>query len=322
MTTKTALQTALLCQLVFLLSACITPTNKSTVVIRSIQDCPTCPRVMILPPGTFIMGSPDDEPFRDADEGPATPITIAKPFALGRTEVTRGQFAAFVAATGYEAEPRCMVWTGGKLEMVEGKSWRDPGMPQTDNHPVACVSWTDANNYVRWLSRTTGQVYRLPSNAEWEYGARGGTLSAYAFEGGENEACTYGNIGDESAKKAVPTWRTAECDDGVGLGTAPVANYKSNAYGLHDMVGNVWEWIADCYRPSYDGSPSDGSAWGAANQCGVAFDRGGGFSNLIQGHLRVANRSRAPSPDNPAYSLGFRVARDLTPTEIARAATR
>jgi formylglycine-generating enzyme required for sulfatase activity len=277
-----------------------------------IQDCPTCPPMIVLPAGTFVMGSPDTEANRDADEGPATSVTIAKAFAIGRTEVTRGQFAAFVTATGYQAAQQCMVWSGAKLEMTPGKSWRDPGISQTDDHPVVCVSWRDAAAYAAWLSKTTGKNYRLPSNAEWEYAARGNTQSADAFPGGEDDACAYANIADLTAKKAVPAWRAANCDDGVGLGTAKVGSYKPNGYGVYDTVGNVWEWIADCYHPTYDGAPTDGSAWGSAAECGVAFDRGGGFSNLIQGHLRAANRSRAPSPDNPAYSLGFRVARDVT----------
>jgi len=279
---------------------------------RALQDCPTCPQMVVVPAGAFIMGSPGSEPNRDADEGPVTSVTIAKPFAIGRTEVTRGQFAAFIKATGYQAAQQCMVWSGTKLEMTAAKSWRDPGIAQTDDHPVVCVSWRDAAAYAAWLSTATGETYRLPSNAEWEYAARGGTQSAYAFPGGEDDACAYANIADATAKRAVPAWRAADCDDGVGLGTAQVGSYKPNGFGITDTVGNVWEWIADCYHPNYDGAPTDGSAWGSAGDCGAAFDRGGGFSNLIQGHLRAANRSRAPSPDNPAYSLGFRVARDVT----------
>ncbi len=302
-----------------LLSACMLPT-KQVGVIRSVQDCPTCPKMVVIPAGKFTMGSPEDEPTRDADEGPTTEVTIAKPFAIGRTEVTRGEFAAFVQATGYRAAQQCMVWNGAKLEMVAGKSWQDPGITQTDDHPVVCVSWRDATEYALWLRDTRGNNYRLPSNAEWEYAARGGTQSAYAFPGGEDDACEFANIADDSAKREVAQWRTANCNDGVGLGTAKVGSYKPNGFGIYDTVGNVWEWIADCYHPTYDGAPTDGRAWGQATDCGTAFDRGGGFSNLIAGHLRAANRSRAPSPDNPAYSLGFRVARDLTPDEAQHVA--
>ena len=306
-----------LCLLMGLLASCaLNQQNKAQ--LRAVQDCPTCPKLVVIPAGHLDVGSPLDEPDRDLDEGPAYQVTIAVPFAMGATEVTRAQFAAFVKASGYDAARQCMVWTGSKIEMVAGRSWQDPAIPQTDQHPVVCVSWRDAVAYVAWLRKTTGKNYRLPSNAEWEYAARGGTLSAYAFPGGEGEACAYGNIGDETAKRDVPAWRTASCSDGVGLGTIKVGSYRPNGYGLYDTVGNVWEWIADCYHPTYEGAPNDGSAWGLASDCGVAFDRGGGFSNLIQGHLRAANRSRAPSPDNTAYSLGFRVARELMPAELSQ----
>ncbi len=290
-------------------------------VIRSVQDCATCPRMVLIPPGSFTMGSPDDEPNRDADEGPAHQVMIAQSFAMGRTEVTRGEFGAFIKATDYEPVAQCMVWTGAKLEMVPGKSWQDANIPQTDEHPVVCVSWWDADSYAQWLSKTTGNKYRLPNEAEWEYAVRGGTQSAYAFPGGENDVCAYGNVADASAQKEVPQWRVVDCDDGVGLGTAKVGSYQPNGYGLYDTVGNVWEWMGDCYHATFEGAPADGTAWSSAALCGIAFDRGGGFSNLIPGNLRAANRSRAPSPDNGVYSLGFRVARDLTPDELMRAPT-
>ena len=288
-------------------------------VFRSVQDCATCPKMVLIPPGSFTMGSPDDEPNRDADEGPAHQVTIAQSFAMGRTEVTRGEFAAFIKATGYEPVAGCLVWNGAKLELAADKSWQDASIPQTDEHPVVCVSWWDADSYVQWLSKTTGNTYRLPNEAEWEYAVRGGTQSAYAFPGEVDDVCAYGNVADASAKKDVPQWRVVDCDDGVGLGTAKVGSYQPNGYGLYDTVGNVWEWMGDCYHATFEGAPADGSAWSSAGLCGIAFDRGGGFSNLIPGNLRAANRSRAPSPDNGVYSLGFRVARDLTPEELKRA---
>jgi formylglycine-generating enzyme required for sulfatase activity len=287
------------------------PTRAPAPGGETFRDCADCPSMVVLPAGRFEMGSQPDEPNRDADEGPAIEVNLGKPFAIGRFEVTRGQFAAFVRATGYVATAQCLVWTGERLEAVAGRSWRDPLIVQRDDHPVVCVSWRDATAYAAWLARSTGQSYRLPSNAEWEYAARGGTPGAYAFPGGETGACAYGNVGDRRAKAAVPAWRTADCDDGVGFGTAPVGSYAPNGFGLHDTMGNVWEWMADCYHANYAGTPTDGSAWGAAGDCGEAFDRGGGFTSLFPGHLRAANRSKAPSPDTAAYSLGFRVARDV-----------
>jgi len=275
------------------------------------QDCADCPPMIVVPAGGFAMGSPTDEPDRDPDEGPTRMVTFSRPFAIGQYEVTRGEYAAFVRATNRPDPPQCLVWTGTRLEAVAGKSWRDAGIAQDDDHPVACVSWRDAAAYAAWLAMRTGQPYRLPSEAEWEYAARGGVSAAYAFEGGETNACAYGNIGDRRAKAAVPAWRTADCDDGIGFGTARVGSYRPNAYGLYDTTGNVWEWVADCYRPNFDGAPVDGSAWGNGGECNAVLDRGGGFSSLGVGHLRAANRSKAPSPDQPVYTLGFRIARDL-----------
>jgi formylglycine-generating enzyme required for sulfatase activity len=298
------------------LSACATPQAAKSVG-ESFRDCTDCPKMVLVPAGQFRMGSPEDERPRDADEGPQRAVTIAKPFAIGRTEVTRGEFAKFVAATGRTMPQECVVWENGKIGMGPA-NWRAPGFAQSDNHPVVCITWRDAAAYAAWLAKETGKPYRLPSEAEWEYAARGGTQSDYTFPGGEDAACAYGNVADRAAKAAMPNWRTANCDDGVGFGTAKVASYKPNGFGLYDTVGNVWEWVADCYRPNFEGAPIDGSAWGDAGACGAALDRGGGWTNLMPGHLRAANRSRAPSPDNPAASLGFRVARGLTPDETVK----
>ncbi len=294
-----------------LLTACARVTHSSAE--ESFQDCPHCPAMVAIKAGAaFTMGSPSDEPDRGDDEGPTRQVSFPAPYAIGRTEVTRGEFAAFVADTGHGLSKRCLIWDGSQLAQVAGKSWQDPGYPQTDAHPMVCVSWRDATAYARWLAEQTGYAYRLPSEAEWEYGARGGTQTAYAFPAAAT-ACDYGNISDERAVQDVPQWNKLDCDDGVGFGTAPVASYQANGYGLYDTVGNVWEWVADCYADNYTGAPRDGSARGSAGSCGVALDRGGGFSNIFPGHLRAANRSRAPSPDVAVYSLGFRVARSVEP---------
>ncbi len=293
-----------------LLMACARITDSA--VDESFRDCPHCPAMVVIPAGTFTMGSPLDEPDRGHDEGPTRQVSFGAAFAIGRTEVTRGEFAAFVAATGHALSNDCLIWDGSRLAEVAGKSWQDPGYPQTDEHPMVCVSWRDASAYARWLGEQTGYAYRLPSEAEWEYAARGGTQAAYAFPA-TAMACDYGNISDQRAAQAVPQWNNLDCDDGVGFGTAPVASYQANGYGLYDTVGNVWEWVADCYADNYTDAPRDGSARGDAGRCGVALDRGGGFSNIFPGHLRAANRSRAPSPDVAVYSLGFRVARPVEP---------
>ncbi len=281
----------------------------------SFRDCPTCPEMVVIPAGQFQMGAPPDEPDRGDDEGPVRMVTIAESFAIGRYEVTRGEFAEFIEDTGWLMSQTCLVWDGSRVNRVVGKSWEDPNYPVTDQHPMVCVSWRDADGYAKWLSAKTGHAYRLPAEAKWEYATRGGTQTAYAFPGDESNACAYGNVSDASAQRDVPQWNAVDCDDGVGFGAAPVGSYLPNGYGLYDTMGNVWEWMADCYRPSFDGAPVDGSAWGRGGTCGVVLDRGGGFSNVFPGHLRAANRSRGPSPDVAVYSLGFRLERTLTAEE-------
>lgn len=256
------------------------------------------------------MGSPPTEAFRGEDEGPVRTVTFDRPFWIGVHEITIAEYAAFLSASGYRQQEGCLVFDGARLSIAAERHWRDPGYPVTDDHPVTCVSWNDAQAYTEWLSTRTGATYRLPSEAEWEYAARAGSKNAYSFSGGEDAACDFGNVSDASAQREVPAWNAVDCDDGVGFGTSPVGRYQANAFGLMDTVGNVWEWAADCYYGHYGGGPTDGSARGSASDCGRALDRGGGFSNVFPGHLRSANRSQAPSPDIRVYSLGFRVVRE------------
>lgn len=294
------------------LAGCVSGTPQ---VGDSFNDCKDCPEMVVVPAGQFEMGSPSDEKHRDSDEGPVRTITHTKPFAIGKYEVTRTQFAAFVNATDHSGSARCLIWNGTQLAFHDTNSWLDPDNPRRENHPMVCVSWWDAVAYAEWLSETTGHIYRLPAEAEWEYAARSGTQTAYSFAGDEDNACAYANVSDLSAKVAVPAWNAVNCDDGIGFSTAPVGSYLPNGFGLHDTIGNVWEWQADCYRDSFEGAPTDGSAWGNGGLCNAVLDRGGGFSNIFPGHLRTANRSKAPSPDVAAYSLGFRLVRELDPAQ-------
>lgn len=256
------------------------------------------------------MGSPPGEPDRGEDEGPVREVIFAEDFFIGVHEVTVAEYAAFLRQSGHRQSSGCLIFDGTRLSEAAERNWRVPGYDVTQDHPVTCVSWYDAAAYAAWLSERTGANYRLPSEAEWEYAARGGSTDAYGFPGGEAAACEYGNVSDASAQREVPAWNAVDCDDGVGFGTSAVGSYRPNGFGLKDTVGNVWEWVADCYHDNYVGAPTDGSARGSAADCGRALDRGGGFSNVFPGHLRSANRSQAPSPDIRVYSLGFRVVRE------------
>ena len=245
------------------------------------RDCAGCPEMVVVPSGSYRMGSPADEAERDADEGPVRGVTIGEPFAVGRYEVTFAQWDACYRAGGCSHRPDDQGWGRG-------------------SRPVVDVSWLDAQAYVRWLSGEMGHSYRLPSEAEWEYAARAGTTTRYWWGDG---------IGRNRAN----------CD-GCGSAwdarqTAPVGSFSANAFGLHDVHGNVWEWVQDCRdRNNYVGAPRDGSAheWSGCDARGI---RGGSWqSGTIPRYLRSANRGQHTADSRSslgAASVGFRVVRSL-----------
>lgn len=291
---------------------------------EAFRDCADCPTMVVIPAGEFLMGSPPKEKPRRESEGPQHAVTIAKPFALGKYEVTYGQYAKFVTATGHVSGKSCVVWTG-KIggEPLTGKSWKDPNFPQGDDSPVTCITWGDGKAYAAWLSKTTGHRYDLPTEAQWEYAARAGTTGASSIPTGPGDtACKYANTSDLSAKEngGGPDWKYAQCYDGYGARTAPVGQYEPNPFGLHDMYGNVWEWIEDCWHDSYVGAPTDGSAW-ITEDCGTRVVRGSSLS-APPDNLRSSVRSRGgiearmdmdidAVPDWHNWNLGIRVMREL-----------
>ena len=255
------------------------------------RDCPECPELVVVPSGSFMMGSPASEAGRDDDEGPVRRVTIAAPFAVGAREVTRGEFARFVSATGRSMGGSCWTREDGEWENRSGRHWRSPGFRQGDDHPVVCVDWDDARAYVSWLSRETGQGYRLLSESEWEYVARSGTSTRYWW-------------GDGIGRNRANCVRCGSRWDR----TAPVGSFSANGFGLHDVHGNVWEWVEDCWNGSYAGAPRDGSAW-ESGDCSARVLRGGSWVNG-PGLLRSAIRGRDGTDDRGSY-FGFRVARTL-----------
>lgn len=268
----------------------------------SFQDCPACPRMVVIPGGVFEMGSSGGGEDT-ADERPRHPVRLASAFALGAFEVTRGQFADFVAATGYDASDSCNALVEGEWRLQSGRSWRDPGFPQADDHPVVCVSWEDAQAYVAWLSKVTGMRYRLPSEAEWEYASRAGGDGDFTWSSGlTHELANYGRD---------------RCCGGLATGrdrwefTAPAGSFPANAFGLYDDRGNAWEWLEDCYHENYDRAPADGSA--RRTDCSLADRRSlrGGSWGDGPPLLRSAYRLRGPLAGR-YFTLGFRVARDFT----------
>lgn len=262
------------------------------------RDCANCPEMIVVPEGRFTMGSPSREEGRDEDEGPQRTVNIRSPLAVGVYEVTFREWDACVEAGG------CGGYRPGNAGWGRG------------NRPVIYVSWEDAQGYVRWLSRETGQPYRLLSEAEWEYVARAGTQTARYWGEEETRQCRHGNGFDQDGARsdrgrdlmAQYDWlQPVSCSDGYE-GTAPVGSYPANAFGLHDVLGNVWEWTQDCWNDSYSGAPTDGTAW-LRGDCSRRVLRGGSWYDL-PGGLRSANRSRNQT-GNRNSNIGFRVARTI-----------
>lgn len=272
------------------------------------RDCADCPEMVVVPPGRFVMGSPDSdmESWSAEREGPPHEVSIPRAFAVGRTEITRAQYAAFVAASGREGSPAggCFHWTGAAWENNPVLDWRNPGFAQQEDEPVVCVAWRDAQAYVEWLAAKTGRPYRLLSEAEWEYAARAGTTTTRFWGDKVDAGCAYANLGDRSMYRELNITPFADCNDGYAR-TAPAGRFLPNAFGLYDMLGNVWEWTADCWREGYAGASADGTAW-TAEPCARRTNRGAGWNSHPR-NVRSSNRgSYAPVPYE---SVGIRVAR-------------
>ncbi len=238
------------------------------------RDAADLPEMVVIPAGRFLMGSPQGEAGRSGAEGPQHEVTIARPFAVGRYAVTFDQWDACVAAGGCKQKPGDKGWGRGR-------------------RPVINVSWEDAQAYVAWLMKKTGKGYRLLSEAEWEYAARAGGTTAYPW--GQEPGTNRANFNDSGSQ-----WS--------GKQTAPVGSFAPNAFGLYDMIGNVWEWTQDCWNESYAGAPADGSPW-LKGECGRRVVRGGSW-NYTPVIARAAFRNWVV-PGSRNYYQGFRLARTL-----------
>ena len=282
------------------------PAAVSTLATGEIfRDCPTCPLMKVLPPGTFKQGSAPDDPEAQPFEQPQHPVAIAYPFGIGVYEVTLGEFKEFVDATSRKLAG-CSVYEGSWTQRPD-LGWSNVGYPQTSTHPVACVSWRDAREYAHWLSLKTGQSYRLPSASEWEYAARAGSAAPRPWGANTELACDNANVADESAERRYPGWKVHPCSDGY-VYSAPVGLFAPNAFGLYDMLGNVFEWVQDCWHPDYRNAPSDGSAW-LGGDCTQHDLRGGSWFTSPQ-YVSVAARNRFEE-DYRSNSIGLRLVREV-----------
>jgi formylglycine-generating enzyme required for sulfatase activity len=228
------------------------PSSTAKLFHDRLKDGSLGPKMVWIPAGSFRMG--DIHGGGDSDEKPVHEVSINR-FAMSRTEVTVGEFRRFVDATGYKTEAEkgknCRTYKNGSWGWVKDVNWRNPNFSQDDNHPVVCVSWTDATAYVEWLSQQTGKQYRLPTEAEWEYAARAGTETTRYWGNEPDEACRYANVHDRTSKKENGFgWTHHNCTDGYAK-TAPVGSFKPNDLGLFDMLGNVWEWTCSTVANRY-----------------------------------------------------------------------
>jgi formylglycine-generating enzyme required for sulfatase activity len=284
----------------------------------SFKECAECPEMVVVPAGTFAMGSPADEPGRKPIEGPVHHVDISRPFAVGRYPVTRFQYAAFVGATGprpgqlcvsvrlatekdaeqltYPGAPRTrpgLTLIGESRTGPDGYTFERPGFAQAGDHPGVCISWDDAMTYIAWLNQKTGRSYRLLSEAEREYVARAGTQTEFWW--GPDPSPELANY------QAEDEWRIT--------GTVSVLRYAPNAFGLYQVYGNVSDWVADCWNDSYAGAPADGSAW-LSGDCGDRIVRGGGWLSR-PAEIRAAARYQVPQHARSSFFGAIRVARDL-----------
>ena len=245
---------------------------------ETFKDCPECPEMVVIPAGRFRMGDQSDSGY--ADQTPVHAVSIGSMFAVGKFEVTFDEWGACVAAGGCGGyRPKDQGWGRG-------------------NRPVISVSWDDAKAYVDWLSRQTGNQYRLLSEAEWEYAARAGTPTRFS---------TGWTITTDQANF-----------DGKGFGgsaglekTFPVGSFPANAFGLYDLHGNVWEWVEDCWHGNYQGAPSDGSTWTRAGNCEWRVVRGGSWRSYFFQTFHSASRGSLSPAYRDGSDGGFRVAMDL-----------
>jgi formylglycine-generating enzyme required for sulfatase activity len=288
----------------------VTPPPANLKPGQVFKDCADCPEMVVIPGGSFMMGSPDSESGRDSSEGPQHKETIPRAFAMSKFEVTVEQYKRFMDATGRDPGATCWYYRDEAEEWLpkEGRTFSDPGFTQTKTDPALCLNYGDARAYAAWLSKVTGQTYRLPGEAEWEYAARAGTKTARYWGDSDKDQCAYANGADQMWNKKYPKdpGFNPACSDGYAF-TAPVGKFKPNAFGLYDMLGNSWELTQDCLTGSYSTNDSMGvPQLGACEKRairGASYGRGSKF-------LRAATRG-GMKEDVRGVTNSIRLVREL-----------
>ncbi len=274
--------------------------GQTVIAAEAERDCNTCPAFVRIPPGTFLLGSPSDEPGRGRNEGPQVQVTLPRAFAMTVAEISRAEFAAFVDDTGYRIDRPCFVYDGLSWKPQNGFDWRNPGFRQGPDHPAVCINEADAKAYARWLNRQTGARYRLPSEAEWEYAAKAGETGAIPLD----RLC---GIANGAARESSFEYRNTACRDPHPT-TAPAGAYPTNAFGLTGLLGNALEWTGDCYAPGHEGADPTGVAR-QDGDCRYRVMRGGNWAAAPQ-HLRPSNRG-VNAPGDRWATNGFRLVREI-----------
>ncbi len=275
------------------------------------------PRMVVIPIGRFLMGSPESEQGRKRSEGPQRELSFPLGFAMGQTEVTVGDYRAFVEATGFVTE---VEQTGqsdtyqersGRLVLRNGVTWKRDykGSRARATEPVLHVTWNDAAAYANWLAESTSSAYRLPSEAEFEYSLRAGTQTRYWWGDDAPDRVLANLTGADDVSKGKRTWANGFADYGDGFwGTAPVRSYEANPFGLFDIDGNTSEWVADCWHDNYSRAPSGTQPW-VNPGCKLRVVRGGSWGSAPE-QSRSAYRT-GNGVSKGGARVGFRVARDL-----------
>jgi formylglycine-generating enzyme required for sulfatase activity len=261
------------------------------------------PEMIVIPPGEYTMGSVSNEADRRPDEGDRQRVRIDYPFAVSEYPITVGQFDRFVQDSHYSPDDGCFTPEEGD-QPKHGRNWRVPSFKQSLADPVVCMNWTDAQAYVAWLSTKTGHIYRLLSEAEYEYATRAGSATRFWWGNAPDEACSYANGVDLDAVVRFPGWKATNCHDGYVF-TSPVGHFKPNQFGLYDMAGNAWSWLSDCWPGPAINSRRDVPV----SDCERRALRGGSWGNGPADLRSAARYGDAIRMRGANY--GFRVARTL-----------
>lgn len=279
------------------------------------RDCNICSEMVVIPAGKFMMGATDAE-YKNHEqymysyrlETPRHEVHV-KSFAIGKFDVTRGQFAEFARETNFDGRG-CRIFNGSSWIFSRYASWENPGFTQTNNDPVVCVSWDDAQKFIAWLNHKAARYghasYRLPTEEEWEYAARAGTTTATYWGDEAFQQCKHENARDLSTARLNPDVPNAKCDDGF-VTTSPVGSFEPNPWVLYDMLGDAYQWVSDCSHVGYSTNPSQSPL--SAIDCSMREARGASWATIpfdVRSASRIAEKTSARRS-----VIGFRLTVDL-----------